>query len=102
MEENKEKMQEMQILQQNLQNTLHQRQAFQMELNETKSAIEEIKKSDDEVFKIIGGLMIKTGKNNAEKELAEKEKFLEMRIKTIEKQENFLRDKIKNLEIEPK
>ena len=60
---NKEnKLQEMQILEQSLQNLLMQKQAFQMELAETQSALKEIEKSGDEVFKVIGQLMIKTEK----------------------------------------
>jgi len=96
-----EKIQEMQILEQNLQNLLLQKQAFQMELSETESALKEIEKSSDEVFKIIGQLMIKTGKPKIKEELSNKKKILELRIKTMEKQEvnlmkqlDVLRDKI--------
>ena len=55
-------IQEMQILEQNLQNILMQKQAFQMEITETQSALEEIENSGDEVYKIIGSLMIKSEK----------------------------------------
>jgi len=65
MDENK--IQEMQILEQRLQNSLMQRQAFQMELAETNSAMAELEKSGDDVFKIIGQLMIKTEKSNKRK-----------------------------------
>lgn len=87
-----EKIQEMQILEQNLQNLLLQKQAFQMELSETESALKEIEKSGDEVFKIIGQLMIKTEKAKIKEELSNKKKILELRIKTMEKQEmNFMK-----------
>jgi prefoldin beta subunit len=82
-----DKLQEMQILEQTLQNLLMQKQAFQMELSETDSAIEELKKSGEEVYKIIGQLMIKSGKKKIEEELLEKKKLLELRLKNIEKQE---------------
>ncbi len=82
----------MQILEQNLQNLLLQKQAFQMELSETESALKEIEKSGDEVFKIIGQLMIKTEKAKIKEELSNKKKILELRIKTMEKQEmNFMK-----------
>ena len=55
MEQNEE-LQEMQILDQNLHNMLLQKQAFQMELSETNSALKEIDKSN-EVFKLFGELM---------------------------------------------
>jgi prefoldin beta subunit len=102
MEANK-KIQEMQFLEQNLQNLLLQKQAFQMELSETASALKEIENSGDEVFKIIGQLMIKTNKSKMKQELLEKEKILDLRTKSIEKQEKYLieqldgiRDKIMN------
>lgn len=84
------KLQEMQILEQNLQNLLLQKQTFQMELSETTSALKEIEKSSDEVFKIIGQLMIKTEKKKIRDELLNKEKILDLRIKSFEKQEDYL------------
>ena len=47
MKEQNKKIQEMQILEQNLQNFLLQKQAFQMELSETQSALKEIENSGD-------------------------------------------------------
>lgn len=93
------KLQEMQILEQRLQNSIFQKQAFQMELAETNSALKEIEKSGDEVFKIIGQLMIKTEKSKIREELLSKQKILELRIKSLEKQESSLSeqlDKIRN------
>jgi prefoldin beta subunit len=90
-----DKMQELQFLEQNLQNLLMQKQAFQMELSETESALEEISKSGDEVYKIIGQLMIKSEKEKISEELKEKKKLFELRLQNIEKQENSM---TKNLE----
>ena len=67
------KIQEMQFLEQNFQNLILQKQAFQMELSETNSALKEIEKAGDEVFKIIGQLMIKTDKSSTKKEFTEAE-----------------------------
>jgi len=99
--ENNKQLQEMQFLEQNLQNLLMQKQAFQMELSETQSALKEVEKAGEEVFKIIGQLMIKSDKSKMKQELADKEKILNLRVNSIEKQEkNFveqlesLRDKI--------
>ena len=91
---NDRKIQEMNILEQNLQNLLFQKQAFELELDETTSALNEIEKSGDEVFKIIGQLMIKTEKAKIRTELLEKQKILDLRIKSFEKQETYLREKI--------
>ncbi|MDD5012690.1 MAG: prefoldin subunit [Candidatus Nanoarchaeia archaeon] len=95
MDENK--LQEMQILEQRLQNSLLQKQAFQMELAETNSAMEELEKSGDDVFKIIGQLMIKSEKSKVEEELKNKQKILEMRMSSFEKQEEIIAKQLDKL-----
>ncbi len=97
MKDKDKKIQEMQILEQSLQNILLQKQAFQLEISETTSALKEIESSGDEVFKIIGQLMIKTEKSKIKQELIDKEKILEMRIKSIEKQENSLTEQVEKI-----
>jgi prefoldin beta subunit len=89
-------IQEIQILEQNLHNLLLQKQAFQMEISETQAAKKEIKNSED-VFKVIGQLMIKAEKEKVEEELLNKEKLLDLRIKSIEKQETSLAKKLDSL-----
>lgn len=90
-------MQELQFLEQNMQNILFQKQAFQMELSETNSALKEIENSGDEVFKIVGQLMLKSDKQKIKEELSKKKKLLDTRMKTFEKQENSLTEKIGKL-----
>jgi prefoldin beta subunit len=92
-----EKFQEFQVLEQTLQNLLLQKQGFQMELSETQSALKEMENSGDEVFKIVGQLMIKTDKEKIKSELSDKNRILELRMKTIEKQEESLMGKIEKL-----
>src|SRR3972149_6481387 len=75
------KIQEIQMMEQNLQNLLLQKQAFQMELSETLAAKKEIDNAGEEVFKIIGQLMVKTDKEKVKSELANKEKLLGIRVK---------------------
>jgi prefoldin beta subunit len=94
---NEQKIQEMQILEQRLQNTILQKQAFQMELAETDSALKEIEKAGEEIFKIIGQLMIKTEKAKIKEELAEKQKILELRIKAFDKQEKLMGGQLEKL-----
>jgi prefoldin beta subunit len=90
-------IQKMHLLEQNLQNLLMQKQAFQLELSETQSALKEMEKSNDDVFKIIGQLMIKTDKEKMKKELIHKEKMLDIRLKTFEKQENSFSEQLEKL-----
>ncbi len=91
-----DKMQEMHFLEQNLHNLILQKQAFQMELSETESALDEVEKTSD-AYKIIGQVMIKTDKSSLKKELENKKKILELRLKTIEKQEKTFSEKVDKL-----
>ena len=91
--ETQEKIQELQLLEQNLQNLILQKQAFQMELNEVENALTEVEKTKDEIYKIVGQVMLKADKQETEKELKEKKDILNLRIKSIEKQESLFKDK---------
>jgi prefoldin beta subunit len=97
MENSDKNIQEIQFLEQNLQNILFQKQAFQIELSESKEALKELENSKDEVFKIIGQLMIKYEKSKIKEELLNKIKILELRTKTLEKQENSFSERIEKL-----
>ena len=96
-EENARKIQELQMLEQNLQNFLIQKQAFQFEENEIINASEELKTSEGDVYKIVGQIMIKSQKNDLEKELKSKKELIQLRLKNIEKQEGLLREKATKL-----
>jgi hypothetical protein len=51
---------------------------------------ERLKKSDEEVYKILGQIMVKAKKENILKELEEKKKVLDLRLKKIENQEKIM------------
>lgn len=95
--EMQEKIQELQLLEQNLQQIILQKQAFQLELNESDSALAEISKTKEHVYKIVGNIMIKTEKQEVEKELKEKYEILSVRLKSLEKQEATLSEKAEKL-----
>jgi prefoldin beta subunit len=97
MEDQNQKIQQMQFLEQNLQAILMQKQAFQMELSETISALKEIEKSKDDVYKVIGQLMIKVSKDKIKEELKNKEKLLEARLNSLTKQEESLTEQSNSL-----
>lgn len=92
-----EKIKELQISEQNLQALLMQRQAFQLELNETETALSEVSKTGDEIYRITGQVMLKADKQEIEKELKEKKDILSLRLKSIEKEEDSLRKKDERL-----
>jgi len=88
-------IEELQITEQALQNFAMQKQIFQLELLETNSALEELNNlKTDEVYKVVGSIMIKTNKDNQIKELKKKSDILELRLKSIEKQEEELKNKV--------
>ncbi len=91
--DNAKTIEELHILEHNLQNTLAQKQMFQVELQEVENALLELKKTNDEVYKILSGVMMRAEKEDLIKELEEKKRFLELRISSIEKQERILGDR---------
>ena len=95
--ETEEKIREMQGLEQNLQNLLMQKQAFQMELNETTNASEALTSAKGDVYKIVGQVMLKSDKKDLSKELEEKKHLLGLRVKSIEKQETEFRASLERL-----
>lgn len=95
--ESSEAIQELQVIEQNLQSLLMQKQQIQLEFNEISNAHEELKKTNDEVYRILGGIMMKSDKSTLLKELEEKKKVLDLRIKAIEKQEALLNGKVNEL-----
>jgi prefoldin beta subunit len=97
MKTSENKIQEMQIVEHNLHNLLLQKQAFQMELSETESAMEELKKSKDEVYKIVGQLMLRSEKSKLNDELENKKKIIDLRLKSLDKQEKIFAEKLDKL-----
>ena len=98
--ETERSIQELQSLEQAIQNLLLQKQAFQIELSETSNALEELKKTKDDAFKIVGQIMVKTDKAELEKELDDKKKLLNLRLNSIQKQEDLISEKIEKLKEE--
>ena len=100
MEMNKEteaQIRELQMLEQNLQNILMQKQAFQLELSETENAFEELTKNNGEVFKISGNIMIKSSKENILKDLKQKKDLISLRLKSLDSQEKNISSTSENL-----
>ena len=96
-DERNKNIQEVQFLEQNIQNIFFQKQAFQMELAETQSALREIENSQDDAYKLIGQLMIRVQKSKIVEDLSEKDKFLNLKIKNLEKQEKSFSEKLEQL-----
>lgn len=98
--ETAEKIDEIQIIERNSQSILAQKQVIQVEFNEVSNALSETKNSKDEVYKVLGNVMLKANKDSVIKELEERKRILELRINSIEKQEKLLDDKAEKLKEE--
>ena len=106
--ETEKKINKLQLLEQSLQTFLMQKQQFQTQLIEIDSALNELKTAK-ESYKIVGDIMINADKEELIKELTERKEKVELRIKTLEKQEAELKEKattmqkevMKKLEDEP-
>jgi len=99
-QELEKQVQELQILEQNFQALMMQKQAFQIELNEAKTALDEVEKSKEDVFRVIGQVMIKADKKKLKIELSEKKDLLSLRMKSIDKQEKEFRASIERIRSE--
>ncbi|MEM1950957.1 MAG: prefoldin subunit beta [Candidatus Nitrosocaldus sp.] len=87
-------------LQQNLQAILMQKQQLEIESVEIDKAIEELKKVgvDDAVYKSAGPVLIKGKRDDLLKELEEKKELLSTRIMVLSKQENRLKENLKDVQ----
>ncbi len=94
------KIQELQFYERTLQNLIMQKQAFQLELLETERAISELSKSKEDVFKLIGQIIIKADKEQTKKDLMKKKGLLSLRFDSIKKQEGELTKQIEILQKE--
>ncbi|MFA6072742.1 MAG: prefoldin subunit beta [Candidatus Woesearchaeota archaeon] len=94
-----EQVNNLSMIEQNMQQLAAQRQSFQGQLIEAESALEEIKVTS-ETYKIIGSIMVKMSPSKLIEELDEKKKLLEIRIKSIEKQEDLIKEKSKKMQEE--
>ncbi|HDI03042.1 MAG TPA: prefoldin subunit beta [Candidatus Pacearchaeota archaeon] len=92
--EREEILARIQLTEQALQNLLLQKQSFQLELLETENALSEVKSTKGDVFKIVGPVLVKAKKEDLIPELEKKKEILELRIKSIEKQEQEMKEKL--------
>ena len=97
--ETEEKIQQLQMFEQNLQNFMMQKQALQMQMVESESALEELKGSD-KAYKIIGNIMVAADKEKLLSNLEQKRETSDLRIKSLEKQEKLIRDRATKLQAE--
>lgn len=90
-------IQQLQLMEQNMQALLSQRQKFQAQVIEIESALKELDKTDT-AYRIIGNIMVHSDKGALKKELESKKEIMDLRIKAIEKQELSAKEKASELQ----
>ncbi|MBN1502221.1 prefoldin subunit beta [Candidatus Woesearchaeota archaeon] len=98
-QETKNKIEQLQFLEQNINTLLAQKQQFQSQLLEVESALNELE-TTTEAYKIVGNIMVLSKKPDLKKDLDSKKEILNLRIKNIEKQETKIREKATNIQQE--
>ncbi|HIH35057.1 MAG TPA: prefoldin subunit beta [Methanosphaera sp.] len=95
-----EQLNQFQQVQQQAQSIAMQKQTVSLQINEAKKALDELSKTNDdqEVYKTAGPLLIKTTKAESEAELKDNIEMLEIRQKTIEKQEKRISSRLEELQ----
>ncbi len=97
--ETEQKINQLQMYEQSMQSLLMQKQQFQSKLVEIDSALAELDKAKD-AYKIVANIMVSSDKDELKKELSSKKESSELRIKTIEKQEQRIKEKAEKLQSE--
>ena len=97
--ETEQKIGQLQMFEQSMQNFLGQKQQFQVQLVEVESALNELS-STDKAYKIVGNIMVEADRNELKSDLQSKKEMLELRIQTMEKQESQVREKASKLQSE--
>lgn len=92
-----DKIGQLEMIEQNVQQYIMQRQQFQAQLIELESALRELE-SSAESYKIVGNIMVKADKAKLADELTRKKEMFELRVKTLEKQEDKLKQKAKDIQ----
>jgi prefoldin beta subunit len=90
-----------QQLQQQLQTVLSQKMQMEAQLRETENTLEELVNVTDDapIYKNVGSLLIKANdKESVVKEIEENKETLEIRVKTLNRQEKQMRERYQSLQ----
>jgi len=95
-----EKLAELQLLQQRLSLFSAQKQQFQMQLAEVENALAELVKAKPPIYKMVGELLIEKKPDELKKELEEHKTELDIRVKSLDKQESKTKESALSLQKE--
>jgi prefoldin beta subunit len=98
-EKPEEMIEQFQIYQQQLQSVLIQKENLKMQNLEIERALEELNKTDQKTaYKIAGQIMVSKPVEELKKDLSEMKETVEVRIKGLEKTEERMVNKLKELQ----
>ncbi|MFH1255708.1 MAG: prefoldin subunit [Candidatus Diapherotrites archaeon] len=81
-----------------LMNVSSQKQQLQMQSQGLNASLEELgKTAEKKVFKAVGPIMLLTDAKEVEKQIKEQKESVDLRVKTLQKQEDALVDKLNKL-----
>ena len=89
---------QLQMIEQNLKNSGMQKQNMMLHLMESENSLKELKNYKGKPFKIVGPVMIESDSESLTKELSEKVELLKVRIESMEKQENSLKEQFESIQ----
>ncbi len=88
---------QLQLVQQNLQQLLMQKQQLQRSLAEADSAWGQLQ-TTPKAYRIVGALMVEAQKEVLAKELTEKKELFSLRLQSLDRQEELLKKKTEELQ----
>jgi len=81
-------------LEKQLEVVLIQKHQLQLQLNEIKHALEELKTAKGQVYRSVGSLMIQSSKEEADKDLKDRQELIDVKLNALGKQEEKLRSSV--------
>ena len=88
---------EMQTYQQQMQTILIQKESLNIQNIGIDKALEELGKvKDEDVFKAVGPILVKSDKESLKKELGEKKETIDLRLKSLGKQEARIKERLED------
>ena len=95
-----EEIRDFQVAQQQLQVIASQKFQTDLQLKEAQNAIEELRKAkaDTDVYKVVGSILIKSDLEKLKTDLKEDAETLQVRTKSLDNQENKLKDKVMEMQ----
>ncbi len=89
-----------QQVQQQAQAIASQRFQLELQLKEVERSLGEVNKLDDdaEIYKSVGAILLRSTTSTVKEELVEKKETLELRIKTLKKQEEKVQQRLREMQ----